>query len=40
MNILLSAGNRNLLERLFLRTRLKEVLMLLLVLLASGCRSS
>jgi len=31
MNILLSAGTRNWLERLFLRTRLKEALILLLV---------
>ena len=33
-NILLSAGARHLLERLFLRTRLREVMMLLLVTLA------
>jgi ABC-2 type transport system permease protein len=33
-NILLSAGARHLLERLFLRTRLREVMMLLLVALA------
>jgi len=33
-NILLSAGARHLLERLFLRTRLREVMMLMLVTLA------
>ena len=33
-NILLSAGNRNLLERLFLKSRLKEVLFLAMVLFA------
>jgi ABC-2 type transport system permease protein len=34
MNILLSAGARHLLERLFLRTRMREVLMLLFITLA------
>ncbi len=34
MNIMLSAGIRNLMERLFLRTRLREALMLLLVAVA------
>lgn len=36
MNILLSAGNRNLLERLFLRSRMKEIMLLLLVLISLG----
>jgi ABC-2 type transport system permease protein len=34
INILLSAGTRNLLERIFLRTKLKEVLVFLLVLVS------